>query len=79
MGLKLLRRRQELVAFYDVDALLVKIEIVMCFGFLDSVFTTGAFGRHMLIAVDHVLVLCLINDLLLNLYRFLVVTNVVDR
>lgn len=44
MGCGLLRGRQELVAFDDVDALLVKIEIVMCLGFLDPVITTGAFG-----------------------------------
>lgn len=33
----------------------------------------------MLIAVYYVLVLCLIYDLLLNLDRFLVVTNIVNR
>ena len=69
-----MRWRQKLVALNNIDALLIEVKIVMSFGFLNPVFTTGALSRHVL----DVLVRGLIKDLLLNLDRFLVVADVVD-
>ena len=74
-----MRRVDKVVAFYDVDALLIKIEIVMGVQLFDLLITTRTLGRHVFFTVHDFLVLGLIEDLLLDLDRLLVVANIVNR